>query len=56
VRRLGERRLGVYQPEFEGNDLISFEDYTRSDQSVLRGIRQVIFGGAGGGNNSGDHP
>ena len=48
VRRLGERRLGVYHPEFDGDDLISFEENARSDQSVLRSIRQAIFGGNGG--------
>ncbi len=45
VRRLGERRLGVHRPEFDGDDLISFEENARSDQSVLRGVRQAIFGG-----------
>jgi hypothetical protein len=47
VRRLGEQRLGVSHPEFDGDDLISFEENNRSDQSVLRGIRQAIFGGNG---------
>jgi H+/Cl- antiporter ClcA len=47
VRRLGEHRLGVSHPEFDGDDLISFEENARSDQSVLRGIRQAIFGGNG---------
>ena len=43
VRRLGERRLGIRS---FGDDLIMFEDdVLPSDQSLLRGIRNTIFGG-----------
>lgn len=41
VRRLGERRLGIRS---FGDDLMIFEDEP-SDQSLLRGIRNAIFGG-----------
>jgi len=44
IRRLGERRLGIRS---FGDDLILFEDDGPSDQSLLRGIRNAIFGGGG---------
>jgi H+/Cl- antiporter ClcA len=47
VRRLGEQRLGVRSL---GDDLMIFEeDGERSDESVLRQIRNVIFGREGDG-------
>lgn len=50
VRRLGERRLGV---RTWGDDLMIFEDEEdRTDQSILRGIRNAIFGGDGGSSNT----